>query len=79
MTGDPKVAMADADAAIHQKEYEKAAKLMLAIQQTQMDRQQAALAHQQMVAFQRNLAMAIASGDPNAKAAADVLRAGRGH
>jgi hypothetical protein len=79
MTGDPKAALADADAAIRQKEYEKAAKLMLAIQQAQMDRQQAALAHQQMVAFQRNLANAIASGDPNAKAAADILRAGRGH
>jgi hypothetical protein len=79
MTGDPKVALADADAAVRQKEYEKAARLMLAIQQAQLDQQQAAAAHQQMVAFQRSLANAVANGDPNAKAAVEVLRAGRGH
>jgi len=62
MTGDPKVALAEADAAVRQKEYEKAAKLMVAIQQAQMNQQQAAVAYQQMVAFQRALAGAAASG-----------------
>jgi hypothetical protein len=79
MTGDPKTAMAEADAAARQQDYEKAAKLLMAIQQAQLNQQQAAVAQQQMIAFQRNLANAVASGDPNAKAAADILRASRGH
>jgi hypothetical protein len=79
MSGDPKVAMTEADSAVRQKEYEKAARLMLAIQQAQLNQQQAEAAYQQMVAFQRNLAAAVANGDPNAKAAADVLRASRHH
>ncbi|HLH53765.1 MAG TPA: hypothetical protein VKY92_09135 [Verrucomicrobiae bacterium] len=79
MSGDAKAAMAEADAAIRQREYEKAVRTMLAIQQARLDAQQAALARQQMINLQRNLAAAVASGDPNAKAAADILRAGRGH
>jgi hypothetical protein len=74
MVGDAKVAMTEADAAVRQKEYEKAARLLMAIQQAQLSQQQAALAHQQMVSFQRTLANAIASGDPNAMAAGEVLR-----
>jgi len=69
MVGDAKQAMAEADAALRQKEYEKAVRTMLALQQAQLNAQQAALAHQQMVNLQRNLAAAIASGDPNAAAA----------
>lgn len=79
MTGDAKAAMAEADAALKQREYEKAVRTMMAIQQARLDAQQAALAHQQMVNLQRNLATAIAQGDPNAKAAADILRASHMH
>jgi hypothetical protein len=75
MVGDAKAAMADADAALRQREYEKAVRTMLAIQQARLDAQQAALARQQMINLQRNLANAVANGDPNAKAAADILRA----
>jgi len=74
MVGDAKAAMAEADTALRQREYEKAVRTMLAIQQARLDAQQAALAHQQMINLQRNLANAIANGDPNAKAAADILR-----
>jgi len=79
MVGDAKQAMAEADAALRQKEYEKAVRTMLAIQQAQLNAQQAALAHQQMVNLQRNLAAAIASGDPNAAAAGEILRAAHRH
>jgi len=79
MVGDAKVAMSEADAAVRQKEYEKAARLLMAIQQAQLSQQQAALAHQQMVSFQRTLANAIASGDPNAMAAGEVLRGSHRH
>jgi len=77
--GDAKAAMAEADAALRQREYEKAVRTMLALQQAQLSAQQAEAARQQMYALQRNLANAIAAGDPNAKAAADILRAGRGY
>ena len=77
--GDAKAAMADADAALRQRDYEKAVRTMMAIQQAQLTAQQAEAARQQMYNLQRNLANAIANGDPNAKAAADILRASRGH
>lgn len=77
--GDAKAAMAEADAALRQKEYEKAVRTMIAVQQAQLNAQQAEAARQQMYSLQRNLANAIASGDPNAKAAADILRSSRGH
>jgi hypothetical protein len=79
MVGDAKAAMAEADAALRQREYEKAVRTMLAIQQAKLDAQQAALAHQQMINLQRNLANAVASGDPNAQAAANLLRASHSH
>lgn len=79
MAGDAKQAMADADAALRQKQYEKAVRTMLAIQQAQLNAQQAEAARQQMIALQRNLANAIASGDPNAVAAGQLLRASHGH
>jgi hypothetical protein len=69
--------MAEADAAARQREFEKAARLLVALQQVQLDKQQADAAYQQMVSFQRSLANAIASGDPKAQAAADILRATR--
>jgi hypothetical protein len=73
-TGDPKAAMAEADAALRQREYEKAVRTMMAVQQAQLNAQQAAAARQQMIALQRNLANAVASGDPNAAAASQLLR-----
>jgi hypothetical protein len=79
MTGDAKRAIADADAALRQREYEKAVRTMLAVQQAQLNAQQAEAARQQMIALQRNLANAVASGDPNAAAAAAVLRAAHSH
>jgi hypothetical protein len=52
---------------------------MLAIQQANLNAQQAELARQQMANLQRNLASAVANGDPNAKAAADLIRAAHSH
>lgn len=77
--GDAKQAMADADAALRQRNYEKAVRTMLAIQQAQLTAQQAEAARQQMYSLQRNLANAIASGDPNAAAAAEILRGAHRH
>lgn len=79
MSGDAKAAMADADAAMRQREYEKAVRTMIAIQQAQLNAQQAAAAHQQMINLQKSLAQAAASGDPNAQAAAQILRASHAH
>ncbi|HZR20986.1 MAG TPA: hypothetical protein VFE51_27130 [Verrucomicrobiae bacterium] len=78
-SGDPKQAMAEADAAFRQREYEKAVRTMLAVQQAQLNAQQAEAARQQMIALQRNLANAAASGDPNAVQAAQILRAAHSH
>jgi precorrin-3B methylase len=79
MVGDAKRAIADADAAMRQRDYEKAVKTMLALQQAQLNAQQAELARQQMINVQRSLAAAIASGDPNAIAAGEALRAAHRH
>jgi len=79
LEGNAKQAMADADAALRQKEYEKAVRTMLAIQQAQLNAQQAEAARQQMINLQRNLAAGVASGDPQAVAAANILRAAHSH
>src|SRR6185369_1791233 len=79
MTGDAKQAIADADAALRQKEYEKAVRTMLAIQQAQLNAQQAAAARQAMIALQRNISAAAASGDQRAIAAGEALRAASRH
>jgi hypothetical protein len=66
---------ADADAALKVKAYDKAVQNLLAVQnQRQLTEQQAQEARNRMVGLQRNLAAAIAEGDPNAKAAAEMLR-----
>src|SRR5260370_14390885 len=49
MVGDAKQAIADADAALREKEDEKAVRTKLAIQQAQLNAQQAALAQPQMI------------------------------
>ena len=57
-------------------DYEKAVDALLAVQrQRQLSEQQAALYQSQMRTLQRDLAGALARGDPAAKAAADKLRA----
>jgi len=72
---DAKAAMDSANAAMRAKQYEEAAKLLIAIQAQQLSAQQAERAHAQMVQLQGALATALAEGDPAAKAAADALRA----
>jgi hypothetical protein len=72
---DIKKSFAEMDAALQAKAYEKAVQSMLAVQQQrQLTEQQAAEARARMVGLQQNLATAIASGDPSARAAADLLR-----
>jgi len=67
--------LADADAALKAHAYDQAVQAMLAVQKhRQLTDQQAQEAHNRMVGLQRSLAAALASGDPNAKAAAELLR-----
>ena len=77
--GDAKAAIAEADAALRQKEYEKAVRTLLAVQQAQLNAQQAAAARQAMIALQRNISAAAASGDQRAIAAGEALRAASRH
>jgi len=72
---DAKAAMTAADQALQARQYQETAKLLLALQAQQLSEKQAAAVRAQMVRFQGSLANAIANGDPNAKAAADALRA----
>jgi hypothetical protein len=72
---DIKQSLAEVDAALKAKAYEKAVQNLLAVQQQkQLTEEQAQQAHSEMVGLQQNLAAAIAAGDPNAKAAAELLR-----
>src|SRR5258708_7886231 len=72
---DIKQPLAVADAALKAKEYDKAVQSLLAVQkQKQSTDQQAGEALSRMVGLQRNLAAAIAAGDPSAKAAGELLR-----
>src|SRR5438067_847342 len=68
---DPSSGLSQANQALKAKDYDKAAATLLAIQQQQLNDQQAAAVHQQMVKLQSALVSAISSGDPNAKAAGD--------
>jgi hypothetical protein len=67
----------EAQAAQQARDYSKAVEQLIAVQQAQqrLSEAQAAAAALQMQQFQRDLAGAVASGDPRAKAAADRLRA----
>ena len=76
---DTKAAMSAAAAALKAKQYEDATKLILALQAQRLSDQQAAAVHNQMVQLQRNVANGVASGDPNAQAAAEILRASAMH
>jgi|ERR1044071_7782625 hypothetical protein len=73
------VALTDVNEAIKAKDFKKAATTLIAVQQQPLTPQQAAAVHSQMVQFQGALAGAVANGDPNAKAAADQLRAASMH
>jgi len=68
-------ALSDVNAAMKAKEYDRAVKSMLAVQTAKLTDQQAMEAHNRMIQLQKDLASAVANGDPKAKAAADMLRA----
>jgi hypothetical protein len=61
-------------AAIKSKDYDKAAAMLINLQRAPMTEEQSMQVLNQMRQFQQNLAGAVASGDPNAKAAAARLR-----
>ena len=72
---DSSATVAAAEAARKAREYQRSAELLLAIQaQQQLNEQQAQAVQQQMVRLQSDLAGAIARGDAQARAAAELLR-----
>jgi hypothetical protein len=72
---DIKQAFAEADAALKAKAYQRSVQCLLAVQnQNQLTDQQAEEARRRMVGLQSSLADGIANGDPNAIAAAELLR-----
>lgn len=72
---DPQAALAASETARRAREYEEAAQALLAVQRQQrLTEQQAAAARNQMIQLQADLAAGLASGDPKAKAAAELLR-----
>ncbi len=67
--------LAETDAALKAKAYEKAVATLLAVQQQKaLTAQQAMEAQNKMRSLQANLAAAVAAGDPNAIAAVRLLR-----
>jgi len=64
----------EVQAAIKSKDYDKAASMLLNLQRAPMTDEQSMQVLNQMRQFQQNLAGAVVSGDPNAKAAAARLR-----
>jgi hypothetical protein len=69
-------ALADVNTALKAKDYEKATENLLALQrQKQLTEQQAMAVRGQMVQLQSAVSAGLSKGDPNAKAAADRLRA----
>jgi hypothetical protein len=73
-TVEPAAGISATEAALKAKQYEEAAAMLLAVQNQKLTEQQADAARSQMARLQRDLAGALASGDPKAKAAADLLR-----
>ena len=71
---DPKVVLSEAEAALKAKQYERAALVLLSIQTRNLTEQQSQAAAAQMTRLQKDLAGAVGRGDPQAKAAADLLR-----
>ncbi len=72
----PDASLATAQAAMQAKDYERAATTLLAVQQQRqpLTAAQGEALRNQMVSLQQALAAGVASGDPKAKAAADLLR-----
>ncbi len=70
----PDARLAESQAALKARDYDKAAAALIAVQRAKLNDQQAAAAAAQMRQLQSSLAEAVASGDPRAKAAADRLR-----
>lgn len=68
----------ESQAAIKAREYDRAAEALIALRRARLTDQQAAIAAAQMQQLQSDLASAVASGDPRAKAAADRLRQSAG-
>jgi hypothetical protein len=68
-------AFADMNAALKTRDYQKATDTLLVLQRKQLTDQQAIAVRGQMVQLQGAVAAGVAGGDPNAKAAADRLRA----
>jgi len=67
--------LAETDAALKAKAYEKAVATLLAVQQQKaLTAQQAMAAQNKMRSMQADLAAAVAAGDPNAIAAVKMLR-----
>lgn len=72
---DPAVTIAAAEEAIKQQQYQDAARAMVMLQrQKALTDAQAAQARNNMIQLQGALAGAVANGDANAKAAAEILR-----
>jgi hypothetical protein len=74
-TIDATKAVADVNAALKARDYQKATDTLLVLQRQKLTEQQSTALHGQMVQLQGAVAAGVASGDPNAKAAADRLRA----
>ena len=75
-TADADTSLAAAQTAMQKKDYEQAAAALLAVQKQRqpLTPEQGQAVRNQMVLLQQSLATAVASGDPKAKAAADLLR-----
>ena len=73
---DPSASLAAAQAAMQKQDYERAAAALLSAQNQRqpLTAEQAMAVRNQMVQLQQNLAAGVASGDPKAKAAAEMLR-----
>lgn len=76
-TVDTTKAFSDVNSALQAKDYQKATQTLLAIQhQKALTDEQSTAVRGQMVQLQKAVAAGVSAGDPNAKAAADQLRAG---
>ncbi len=73
---DASASLAAAKAAMQAKDYEQAAAALLAVQKMRqpLTTEQGQAVRNQVIQLQQNLAAGVASGDPKAKAAADLLR-----
>ncbi len=79
-SADAAKAFAATDAALKAKQYEQAVSNLLMLQQQRgLTEQQSQMVRDRQVRVQQTLVGAVASGDPKAKAAADMLRAASAH